>query len=91
MSSTSNLFVDEQHATVVAKRKEDDAATVAYVTATTAHREQEALIIVVAILRMTLDEARARECTTALGWEKEKTIACHLEQHLIIIQGITIP
>jgi hypothetical protein len=40
---------------------------------------------------MTLDEARARERTAALGWEKEKTIAFHLEQHLIIIQGITIP
>jgi hypothetical protein len=46
----------------------------------TVHREQEALIIAVAAARKTLDEARAHKCTAALAWEKEKTIAHHLEQ-----------
>jgi hypothetical protein len=39
----------------------------------------------------TLDEARARERAAALAWEKEKTIAYHLEQLLAAAQGITIP
>jgi hypothetical protein len=43
------------------------------------HREQEALIAAVAAARKTLDEARERERTVALAWEKEKTIAHHLE------------
>jgi hypothetical protein len=38
-----------------------------------------------------LDEARARERAAALAWEKEKTIARHLEQQLAAAQGITIP
>jgi hypothetical protein len=45
----------------------------------------------VAAAHKTLDEARARECATALAWEKEKTIARHLEQQLAAVQGITIP
>jgi hypothetical protein len=80
--STSNLSVDEQQAAVAAKRKEDDAAAAAQAAATTAHREQETLIAAVAAARKTLDEARARERVTALAWEKEKTIARHLEQQL---------
>jgi hypothetical protein len=39
----------------------------------------------------TLDEAQARECATALAWEKEKIIARHLKQQLAAAQGITIP
>jgi hypothetical protein len=95
--STSNLSVDEQQAAVVVataaatKRKEDDAAAAAQATAATAHREQEALVAAVAAARKTLDEARACECTAALAWEKEKTIAHHLEQQLTAAQGITIP
>jgi hypothetical protein len=45
----------------------------------------------VAAARKTLDEARAREHAAALAWEKEKTIAHHLEQQLVAAQGITIP
>jgi hypothetical protein len=73
-SSTSNLSVDEQQAiaAAAAKRKEDDAATV--------HRVQEALIATVAAARKTLVEAQVCERATALAWEKEKTILCHLEQ-----------
>jgi hypothetical protein len=91
--STSNLSIDEQQATVTsaattsAKRKEDDVAA----AAATAHREQEALVAAVAAARKTLDEARVRERAVALAWEKEKTIARHLEQHLAAAQGITIP
>jgi hypothetical protein len=44
----------------------------------------------VAAARKTLDEARARERAAALAWEKEKTIAHHLEQQLAAAQGITI-
>jgi hypothetical protein len=44
----------------------------------------------VAATRKTLDEARARERAATLSWEKEKTIACHLEQQLTAAQGITI-
>jgi hypothetical protein len=44
-----------------------------------------------AIARKTLDEAQARKHTVALSWEKEKIIACHLEQQLTAIQGIVIP
>jgi hypothetical protein len=44
-----------------------------------------------AISRKTLDEAQAREHTVALSWEKEKIIACHLEQQLAAIQEIVIP
>jgi phage terminase large subunit-like protein len=96
--STSNLSVDEQQAAAAAiaaaaaaKRKEDDAAAVAQATAATTHREQEALITVVAAARKTLDEARARERVATLAWEKEKTIARHLEQQLAAAQGIMIP
>jgi hypothetical protein len=39
----------------------------------------------------TLDKARACERAVALAWEKEKTIARHLEQQFIVAQGITIP
>jgi hypothetical protein len=93
--STSNLSIDEQQATVTsaaaaaAKRKEDDVAAAA--AAATAHREQEALVAAVAAARKTLDEARVREHVVTLAWEKEKTIARHLEQHLAAAQGITIP
>jgi hypothetical protein len=92
--NTSNLSVDEQQAAVVAaaaKRKEDDAAATAQAAAATTHREQEALVATVAAARKTLDEARARERAAALAWEKEKTIAHHLEQQLAAAQGITIP
>jgi hypothetical protein len=91
--STSNLSIDEQHtsATADAKRKEDDAAAAAQATAATAHREQEALITVVATARKTLDEAQASERVAALAWQKEKTIASHLEQQLTAAQGIAIP
>jgi hypothetical protein len=91
-SSTSNLSVDEQQAAVAAtaaKRKEDDAA--AQAAAATAHREQGALIAAVATARKTLDEAQASERVAALAWEKEKTIARHLEQQLAAAQGIAIP
>jgi hypothetical protein len=95
LGSTSNLSVDEQQAVAAvaaaAKRKEDDAAAVAQAAAATAHREQEALVAAVAAARKTLDEAQARECAVALAWEKEKTIARHLEQQLTAVQGITIP
>jgi hypothetical protein len=89
--STSNLSVNEQQAVAAAKRKEDDVAPVAQAAAATAHREQEALVAAMAAARKTLDEARARERATALAWEKEKTIARHLEQQLAAAQGITIP
>jgi hypothetical protein len=39
----------------------------------------------------TLDEARARERSSTLAWEKEKTITHHLEQQLVTVQGIMIP
>jgi hypothetical protein len=94
MSSSSNLSIDEQQAAVTAvaaKRKEEDATVAAQAAAATAHREQEALITAVAAARKTLDEARARERAAALAWEKEKTIAYHLEQQLAAAQGITIP
>jgi hypothetical protein len=94
--STSNLSVNEQQAAATvaaaataAKRKEDDAAAAAQ--AATAHREQEALVAAVATAHKTLDEARSRERAAALAWEKEKTIARHLEQQLAAAQGITIP
>jgi hypothetical protein len=45
----------------------------------------------VAAARKTLDEARAREHAVALAWEKEKTIACHLEHQLTTAQGIATP
>jgi hypothetical protein len=45
----------------------------------------------VAAARKTLDEARAHKHATALAWEKEKTIARHLKQHLTAAQWITIP
>jgi hypothetical protein len=45
----------------------------------------------VAATRKTLDEARAHEHAAALTWEKEKTIARHLEQQLAAAQGIMIP
>jgi hypothetical protein len=92
--STSNLSVDEQQvaaAVAAAKRKEDDTAAAAQAAAATAHREQEALVAAVAAARKTLDEARARERAAALAWEKEKTIARHLEQQLVAAQGIMIP
>jgi hypothetical protein len=96
--SISNLSDDEQQsATVVAaaatatKRKEDDATAAAQAAAATVHQEQEALVAAVAVARKTLDEARACERTAALTWEKEKTIARHLEQQLAAAQGITIP
>jgi hypothetical protein len=54
-SSTSNLSVDEQHATAIAKRKVDDI--VAQVIAATAQRVQEPLIAAMAAARKTLDEA----------------------------------
>jgi hypothetical protein len=80
--STFKLSVNEQQAAAT-KRKEDDAATT--------HREKEALIATMATARKTLDEARACEHAAALAWEKEKTIACHLEQQLTATQGIVIP
>jgi hypothetical protein len=90
--STSNLSINEQQAAATAaKRKEDDVAAAAQAAAATVHREQEALVAAVAAARKTLDEARARECAAALAWEKEKTIARHLEQQLAAAQGITIP
>jgi hypothetical protein len=91
--STSNLSVDEQQATaaVAAKRKEDDAAAAAQAATATAHREREALVAAVPAARKTLHKARARECATALAWEKETTITRHLEQQLTAAQGITIP
>jgi hypothetical protein len=94
---TSNLSINEQQAAVVAavataaKRKEDDVAAAAQAVVATAHREKEALIAVVAAARKTLDEARACERAAALAWEKEKTIARHLEQQLTAAQGIPIP
>jgi hypothetical protein len=87
--STSNHSVDEQQA--AAKRKEDDAVAAAQAAAATAHRGQEALIAAVAVARKTLDEARACERAAALAWQKEKTIARHLEQQLAAAQGITTP
>jgi hypothetical protein len=39
----------------------------------------------------TLDETRTCKHVPALTWEKEKTIARHLEQQLAAAQGITIP
>jgi hypothetical protein len=45
----------------------------------------------VADAHKTLDEARTCERAAALDWEKEKTIARHLEQQLAAAQGITIP
>jgi hypothetical protein len=90
LGSNSNLStVDGQHA--AAKRKEYDVATAAQVAAATMHREQEALVIAVAITRKILDEARVHERTVALAWEKEKTIARHLEQQLTAAQGIVLP
>jgi hypothetical protein len=44
-----------------------------------------------AATRKTLDEARVREHAAALAWEKEKTIAYHLEQQLAAAEGITMP
>jgi hypothetical protein len=86
-SSTSNLSVNEQHVTATAtKRKEGNVAATA-----TVQREQEALVAVMATARKTLDEVRVHECTTALAWEKEKTITRHLEQHLTASQGIMVP
>jgi hypothetical protein len=67
-------------ATAAAKRKEDDAMNVAQATTTTVHQEHEALVAAVAATCKTLDEARIRERVAALTWEKEKTIAHHLEQ-----------
>jgi hypothetical protein len=61
--STSNLSVDEQQAAA----------------ATIVHREQEALIAAVATPCKTLDEAWARERAADAAWEKEKTIAHHVE------------
>jgi hypothetical protein len=76
--STSNLSVDEQQATVAAKRKEGDVAAAAQSTTVAAERK-------------TMNKAWVRERATALTWEKEKTIARHLEQQLATAQGITIP
>jgi hypothetical protein len=39
----------------------------------------------------TLDEARVHKHATALTWEKEKTIAHHMEQQFIVAQGIVVP
>jgi hypothetical protein len=93
-SSTYNLSVDEQQATVgaatAAKRKEDDATVAAQDVVATAHREQEAFVAVVAAARKTLDEARAHKHAAALAWEKEKIIARHMEQQLATTQGIVI-
>jgi hypothetical protein len=44
----------------------------------------------VAVACMTLDEARACECATAIAWKKEKIIARHLEQQFAAAQGITL-
>jgi hypothetical protein len=41
--------------------------------------------------RKTLEEAWAREHAATLAWEKEKSIAHHLEQQLTAAQGIAIP
>jgi hypothetical protein len=65
--NTSNLSVDEQQVIVTtAKWKEDDATAAAQAAA-------------IAAARKTLDEARVREHTAALTWEKEKAITHHLE------------
>jgi hypothetical protein len=83
LGNASNLStIDGKQAAAAAAtaKKEDDAATV--------HRKQKALVVVMAAARKTLDEARAREHTAALAWEKEKTIAHHLEQQLTAAQGI---
>jgi hypothetical protein len=45
----------------------------------------------VAAARKTPDEAPVCERAVAFAWEKEKTIARHLEQQLTAAQGITIP
>jgi hypothetical protein len=63
----------------------------AHAAATTMHREQEALIVVVATARKTLDDALACERAAALAWEKEKTIARHLEQQLTTNKGSRFP
>jgi hypothetical protein len=39
----------------------------------------------------TPNETRARERSTTLAWEKEKTNAHHLEEQLTATQGIVIP
>jgi hypothetical protein len=79
--STSNLSVDEQQAAATtAKRKEDDVAAVTQAAAAITHREQEALVATMVAAHKTLVEARACEPTAVLAWEKEKTIAHHLEQ-----------
>jgi hypothetical protein len=95
--STSNLSIDEQQATIAdaavaaTKMKEDDIAATAQAAAATAHQEQEALITAMATARKTLDEARAHELAVTLAWEKEKTIARHLEQQLVAAQENAIP
>jgi hypothetical protein len=92
--NNSNLSTaDGQQAVAAAatKRKEDDASATAHTTATTMHWEQETLVAAVVTTRKTLDEARAREGTASLVWEKEKTIAHHLKQQLTGAQGISIP
>jgi hypothetical protein len=90
--SNSNLStVDRQEAAKAAKRKEDDTTVVAQAASAPMHREQEALIAAVAATHKTLDEAWAHECAAALTWEKEKNIACHLEQQLTATQGIVLP
>jgi hypothetical protein len=79
-SSTSNLSIDKQQAAAAAatKRKKDDATAVAQSVA-------------MAAACKTLDETRTCKHVPALTWEKEKTIARHLEQQLAAAQGITIP
>jgi hypothetical protein len=71
-------------------RKEDDAVATAQATAAISHREKEALITVMAATCKTLVKARARERSTTLTWDKEKTITHHLEQQLAAAQGIMI-
>jgi hypothetical protein len=52
----------------------------AQAAATSTHQEQEALIVAVTAAHKTKDEDRACKRAAALAWEKEKTIAWHLEQ-----------
>jgi hypothetical protein len=78
LSRTSNLFIDEQHATVAAaatKRKEDDTST----AIATAQWEHEALVTAMATTHKTLNEPRACEHTATLAREKEKTIIHYLK------------
>jgi hypothetical protein len=79
--SNSNLSATNgQQTTAIAKGKEENFTAAAQAATAITDREQEALVAVVATAHKTLDEAWAHECIVALSWEKEKTIAHHLER-----------